>query len=505
MRLLSSAAALGSLGVLLTLVAASPTFGTTPFRPLGGRVVRPTRVIARPALSLDRRQELSGCTSNYGTSGQFFVGETGGDTNFAGGQYSAVTGGHFNQACGDTSGIHAGNSNVITATGPYAFIGAGAQNIVTGGAAAVVAGYGNVASGGDAFVGGGTYGAVPGSDAFLGGGGFAYSEDSPHPQQTPGNIVAGSDSFVGAGDLNQIAASGNGSFIGAGDYAYSAGGASIAGNQISGSDSFIGTGDQNTVAGNASFVGAGTNNTVASTASDAMIGSGARNSASGQYAVILGGFGNGATGSYAVVAGGDANTAAGTLSLAGGYHADAAHNGSFVWSDYTSGSAVLKDTAVNQFVVRASGGTFLYSNEAGTIGVELAPGSGTWASLSDRNAKTDIVPLDDAAVLAKVAALPVSAWRYASERGARHVGPMAQDFYAAFGVGSDDRHIASIDEDGIALSAIKALDARQGAAAQAIAALNLKVARKDARIDRLQARLTTLENRLDSIVRKPAR
>ena len=71
--------------------------------------------------------------------------------------------------------------------------------------------------------------------------------------------------------------------------------------------------------------------------------------------------------------------------------------------------------------------------------------------------KTNIAPLDDATVLAKVAQLPISRWSYKSEHGVRHVGPMAQDFYAAFGVGEDDKHITSIDEDGVALAAIKAL------------------------------------------------
>jgi hypothetical protein len=73
--------------------------------------------------------------------------------------------------------------------------------------------------------------------------------------------------------------------------------------------------------------------------------------------------------------------------------------------------------------------------------------------------KTDVAPLDDAAVLDKVAALPVGVWSYRTEPGVRHVGPMAQDFYAAFRVGEDDRHITSIDEDGVALAAIKALHA----------------------------------------------
>jgi hypothetical protein len=130
-----------------------------------------------------------------------------------------------------------------------------------------------------------------------------------------------------------------------------------------------------------------------------------------------------------------------------------------VWSDYVSSSPVVTDSAVDQFVVRASGGTYVYSSENLTAGVKLAAGSGTWASLSDRDAKTDIAPLDDAAVLAKVATLPVSTWRYKTESGVRHMGPMAQDFYAAFRVGEDDRHITSIDEDGVALAAIKALRA----------------------------------------------
>jgi len=49
------------------------------------------------------------------------------------------------------------------------------------------------------------------------------------------------------------------------------------------------------------------------------------------------------------------------------------------------------------------------------------------------------------------------------KQGVRHVGPMAQDFYVAFGVGADDKHITSIDEDGVALAAIKALHAENGA------------------------------------------
>ena len=74
--------------------------------------------------------------------------------------------------------------------------------------------------------------------------------------------------------------------------------------------------------------------------------------------------------------------------------------------------------------------------------------------------KTAIIPIDGTALLDKVERLPVSEWSYISERGVRHVGPMAQDFYATFEVGEDDRHITTIDEDGVALAAIKTLYAK---------------------------------------------
>jgi len=131
--------------------------------------------------------------------------------------------------------------------------------------------------------------------------------------------------------------------------------------------------------------------------------------------------------------------------------------GAFVWSDDASGAAQLESTLANQFLARASGGVTFWTNPTNTVGAKLAAGSGTWASASDRALKTDVAGIDDAAILDKVGRLPISRWSYVTERGVRHVGPMAQDFYASFGVGEDDKHITSIDEGGVALAAIKAL------------------------------------------------
>jgi hypothetical protein len=67
----------------------------------------------------------------------------------------------------------------------------------------------------------------------------------------------------------------------------------------------------------------------------------------------------------------------------------------------------IADTKANEFVVRASGGVYVYSNEATTSGVVLTPGAGAWANLSDRNAKTAIAPIDELAKLeAKLDARP---------------------------------------------------------------------------------------------------
>ncbi|MGO9838689.1 MAG: tail fiber domain-containing protein [Polyangiaceae bacterium] len=92
---------------------------------------------------------------------------------------------------------------------------------------------------------------------------------------------------------------------------------------------------------------------------------------------------------------------------------------------------------------------------------------------SDRNLKRDIEPVDEQAVLERVAEMPVSTWSYKSDDPTvRHLGPMAQDFRAAFGLGDTDRAYNSIDAHGVAMAAIKALYERSR--------------EQDARIDRLE-------------------
>jgi hypothetical protein len=420
------------------------------------------RVLARGAvfssalrrLPETRRRDVSYCTNDNGSG--YFVGIPAADE-FAGGLDSGVASGYFTEACDSYSVVAGGDLNVIGNQGAatYSFVGSGYSNFIT--------------SDHD-FIGGGAYNLAAASGAAIAGGGTEYYNVQGDPSEGLGSEASGVDAFIGAGDLNAV--SGNGSVIGGGGYTYAATGATAAGNQISGTDSFIGAGDQNTISSNQGFIGAGSSNKI-----------------SNNYATVGGGDGNDVSGQFGTIPGGEANTVGGFLGFAAGYHADTKYAGSFVWSDYVSGSSIVSDKAKNQFVVRASGGTVIYTNEAPTSGVQLAAGGGSWGSVSDRNAKTDIVPLDDESVLAKVVALPLSTWQYTSERGVRHVGPMAQDFYAAFGVGEDDRHITSIDEDGVALAAIKAVNAKLDHENLALRAANHLV----------QSRLTALEAKVAAL------
>ena len=114
-----------------------------------------------------------------------------------------------------------------------------------------------------------------------------------------------------------------------------------------------------------------------------------------------------------------------------------------------------------------------------TTGAHLTLG-GVWTNASDRNLKENLAPVDGEEVLARLAEVPVTTWNYRAENpSVRHMGPTAQDFYAAFGLGNSDRSIGTVDADGVALAAIQGLYAENQA---------LK-----AQVTDLEARLTALE------------
>ena len=170
------------------------------------------------------------------------------------------------------------------------------------------------------------------------------------------------------------------------------------------------------------------------------------------------GFGSVASGGSSVAAGFGA-IAAGSASVALG-RAHARFDGSFVWGDGSTTARQL-DAEPNQFIVRATRGVGFYTNAANTLGVELPIGGGGWTVLSDRNAKEAFRALDLDDVLARIAALPMQEWQSPDQPGAvRHIGPVAQDFHEAFGLGESALRINMIDADGVALAGVKALEAR---------------------------------------------
>ena len=217
---------------------------------------------------------------------------------------------------------------------------------------------------------------------------------------------------------------------------------------------------------------------------------GASSLATGNYSTALG-FGANASGDYAVALGtntvasghsafatGYGTKASGSYSTALGAVAD--NNTMTEAFAYGDGSATTRNTVARQFMVRASGGYVFYTN-SGSAGAQLAAGSGSWTALSDRNEKDEVMSIDPATVLERVVAMPLSTWHYKTQdRQYRHIGPMAQDFYAAFHLGETDKGIDTVDADGVALAAIQALNSKLELQAQQIAQLRELLAQKAA-------------------------
>jgi hypothetical protein len=130
--------------------------------------------------------------------------------------------------------------------------------------------------------------------------------------------------------------------------------------------------------------------------------------------------------------------------------------------------------------LQVNGATKAVLDGSGNLTIE-----GALTEASDVNRKEGFCAVDQGSVLARIAGLPLFTWSYKGE-SARHMGPTAQDFSAAFGLGSDDRHIAPLDANGVALAGIQELY-RQLQAEQA------ETARLSAENEDLRQRLDSLE------------
>jgi hypothetical protein len=210
---------------------------------------------------------------------------------------------------------------------------------------------------------------------------------------------------------------------------------------------------------------------------------------------------------------GEDNTASGAASVAMGYHAHTnARQGSFVFSDRSSVDT-LRAGVNHSANWRTSGGFRIFTSSNLSTGVTLQSGAsvsnwgqtnaviststgaylstgGVWTNVSDVNRKRNFIAVDGEDLLSRIRGLSITTWGYKVEDDSvRHLGPTAQDFKAAFGLGSDEKAIGAVDADGVALAGVKALDARSLDQAKRIDMLEKENALLRERLERIEKAL----------------
>lgn len=446
-----------------------------------------------------------------------------GSVNQATGDYSTVSGGESNTVSAFAATVSGGGTN--TASLDYSTIGGGKSNTAEGWASTIAGGDSNTVTWWSATIGGGTGNSVLTGAGTIGGGvtnTVTIDAWSGTIAGGTGNTVSDSAATVGGGYGNT--GSGGASTISGGeDNTASGHHSSVSGgkdNTASVSYSTIGGGKSNTASSWAATVGGGEYNEASHWAATvgggysngasvqlSTVGGGGENLASSWAATISGGEDNAAGGDYATVPGGNANTAGGDYSFAAGLRAKANNNGCFVWGD--SVAADVTCNVDNRWVARASGGVYFYSSADQSTGVYLGSGSNEWQPIaalpSDQDLKENVVPVDTRDVLKQVVSLPINTWNYKVTENIRHMGPMAQDFYGAFGLGRDDKHINTIDADGVALAAIQGLFTEMEQRDARISELQADNAALQSQVDDLESRVQTLEELVKEVSVEEAR
>jgi len=396
-----------------------------------------------------------------------------------------------NAVNGDFGTIGGGWGN--TAGAANTTIGGGALNVAASVGATVGGGSTNGASGLYSTIAGGDHQSAPGSWATIGGG--------------KSNNAYGIHSVVGGGETN--AATGSHATISGGignianaDYTIVGGGS---GNRATVSYATVVGGLGNFADEDGSAIGGGVNNHT--TGFNATIGGGYQNVASGARSTVGGGDSNTASGANATVPGGQSNEAAGVASYAAGHDAHATHSNAFVWNGFPGPAPSFADYRFHVFgaqglsidygTQRLDGGgnkwvligpgTYhpngtgfgpyaeIFEDDAGDSARYAQPpgdypatitawngaallDAGYWVQGSDANIKRAFEPVDKRRILRQLVAMPITSWQYKVEpERVRHVGPTAQDFIRAFGIGVSDTHLSSIDTGGIAMAAIQGL------------------------------------------------
>lgn len=288
---------------------------------------------------------------------------------------------------------------------------------------------------------------------------------------------ANMDDFTFAGG-NQVTASGYGAF------AY--------GDQVNVSSTVgVGFGSAVTVSGTAGF------------------SSGASNVCSGFACTAIG---------YTVRAGGQGSVALGYRTTANndyavalGYRAsNNTHTGTMVMGDESTTDSV-RNQADNEFRIRYNGGIRLRVSTAangntpgagGNVGCDLTVAVPSWTCASSRTLKENYLAVDGEDVLARLRDMPVTTWSMiGADASVRHLGPVAEDFHRAFGLGIGETAIGLGDIDGVNIAAAKALEVRTrdlqdqlNERTRQVQTLQAQVEAQAALIERMDARLRAVES-----------
>ena len=258
--------------------------------------------------------------------------------------------------------------------------------------------------------------------------------------------------------------------------------------------------------------------------------------ASGKWSTAMGNRTSATDGS--AVAMGDSTTASGWASTAMGYHCTAggmgsvaigygsetkgngalafgrtqAYRGSVSFCDLSSENTVTFAEKENFFLAKFAGGfrliTSALDGSAGELytGVELLPYSISWLITSDCNKKENFREVNSEKILQEIGGMELTSWNMigADAKNDRHYGPMAQDFFAAFGndgfgICGNDTTICSSDIDGINMIAIHALEKRTTNSNEKIEELKQTIENLQNENTALKAENTDIKQRLEGL------
>jgi hypothetical protein len=451
--------------------------------------------------------------------------------------FTTIGGGNLNTASGDAATVGGGAINVA-GPGREATVAGGFANSATGDFAVVAGGFGNTASAVKATIAGGgqtddsnpatgnrvtdDFGVVGGGGGNQAGNGDVDTTNSQFATVSGGGFnVANAYSSAVAGGLSNTA-SGLYSAVSGGTFNTASGTYSIvAGGQVntaSGGASFAAGSGANTFNHKGAFVWADdnvpTHGFLFATADNQFLARG-----TGGFSLIAGIDNNGnpdpaktvsiAADSGAIGIGIDPPLARLHVSSSGGTpqaELDQTAAGDFSRLRMGLIGSSLWDIAVGgpnnvmNFFSGAAGNLMTLSSSGNLLtmknGAFLSSG-GTWTNASDRNAKTKFVAVDAKEILDRIAAIPIQSWSYKSETPSiRHIGPMAQDFFAAFKLGEDDKHITTVDEGGVALAAIQGLNQKLE---EKTTELRELVQQKDALLATQQQQIERLERQVAAL------